>query len=175
MKDLKLIPLLLITFAVLSRLLPHPANFAPISAVALFGAVYLPKKFAFILPLSAMLISDFFIGFYGMEMLFVYGSFLITGAIGLYLKNHKNAFSIVVASFISSILFYLITNFGVWVTPGSMYEANIKGLIQSYVMAIPFFRNTLLGDLSYTGLLFGTYELLFVLSKRYFKGLVNFL
>ena len=78
----------LILFAALSRILPHPPNMAPICAMALFGGVYLDKKFAFILPLIAMVISDYFIGFYsGIE--WIYGSFLAIGVIGLWLRTHQ--------------------------------------------------------------------------------------
>lgn len=165
--DLKIAPVLMIVFAVLMRLLPHPPNFAPIAALALFGGVYLPKRWAFILPIVALLISDYFIGFYGTTMLFVYGSFLLTGLIGLWLKKHKNITAVVGASIVSSLFFYLITNFGVWVDPASWYSKDLLGLIDSYIMAIPFFRHTLLGDLFYTGVFFGSFELAQVLGKKY--------
>lgn len=164
---MKVFPLLIILLAVLLRLLPHPANVAPITALALFGGVYLERKFAFILPVAAMLISDYFIGFYGMEMLFVYGSFLISGLIGLWIKSHKNIKTIVGGSLLASVLFYLITNFGVWADPRSWYSKDIVGLIDSYIAAIPFFRNTLVGDLFYTGVFFGGYELIFRIAKKY--------
>src|SRR3989344_8992118 len=93
--NLKLAPILIILFAVMMRLMPHPANFAPIAALGLFGGVYLPKKYAFILPLIALFLSDLIIGFYGLEMLYVYGSFLLIGLIGLIIRNKKNIFTIV--------------------------------------------------------------------------------
>jgi hypothetical protein len=149
------------------RLIPHPENFAPITATALFGAVYLPKKYAFIIPLSALLISDLFLGFYGLEMAFVYGSFIISGLIGLMIKSRKNIFTVIGATLTASILFYLITNFGVWLEPRSWYTKDLAGLLQSYTAGIPFFRNTLMGDFFYTGVLFGTYELTYFLAKRF--------
>lgn len=167
MKDLKLVPIILIIFAVLSRLLPHPANFAPITALALFSGVYLPKKYAFVIPIFGMLISDYFIGFYGMTMFFVYGSFFVSSLIGLWLKNHKHLLNILGASLTSSIIFFLISNFGVWVDPFSSYTKDFSGLINTYIMAIPFFRGTLFGDLFYTGVLFGLYELGFYFSKKF--------
>jgi hypothetical protein len=157
-------PLLIILVAVLMRLLPHLPNFTPLAAMALFGGVYLNKKYAFAIPLAAMFISDIFLGFHS-AMPYVYGSFILTGAIGLWLKNHKSAKNIVCASLISSILFFLITNFGVWAT--GWYPRTLSGLMQSYTMGLPFFRNTVLGDLCYTGVFFGAYELVQLLITRY--------
>src|SRR5438309_525724 len=81
-------PLLIICFGVVLRLLPHPPNFTPIAAIALFGGVYLNKKYALVIPVIAMFISDIFIGFHA-SMPFVYTSFLISGLIGLWLRTHK--------------------------------------------------------------------------------------
>lgn len=150
-------PLAVIFFAVILRLIPHPANMAPIAAMALFGGVYLNRRYALIVPLLAMLLSDFFLGFHN-TMFFVYGSFLITGMIGLWLRKHNNVVNIIGASLISSLIFFIITNFGVWLI-GTMYPKTVTGLLDCYVMAIPFFRNTILGDLLYVGLFFGGYEL----------------
>lgn len=150
-------PALVIFVAVALRLLPHPANVAPIAAMALFGGVYLNKRYALAIPLLAMLVSDLFLGLHN-TMIFVYGSFLLTGLLGLWLKKHKSVTTILSASLGSSLLFFLITNFGVWAAT-SMYEKSLSGLIESYVMALPFFRNTIVGDLLYTGLFFGSYEL----------------
>lgn len=150
-------PLAVILFAVILRLLPHPPNFAPITAMALFGGIYLNKKYALIVPLIALFLSDIFLGFHN-TMIFVYGSFLLSGIIGLWLKKSKNTFNVVMGTFSSSFFFYLITNFGVWLT-GSMYSKTFSGLIQSYIMGIPFYKNTLIGDLIYTGLFFIAYEI----------------
>lgn len=152
-------PFLIIALAAALRLLPHPPNVAPIAAMALFGGVYLNKKYALIFPLLALFISDLIIGFYGAPMMaFVYGSFILTGFIGLIIKKHKKPMFIISASLFSSLLFYLITNFGVWLTL-PLYPKTLAGLLESYAMAIPFFRNTILGDLLYAGLFFGSYEL----------------
>lgn len=161
----KVTPIVIILFAIVLRLLPHPPNFTPIAAIALFGGTYFDKKYALMVPLFAMLISDFFLGLH-QTMLFVYGSFLLTGLIGLWLKKHKSLKNILLATISSSILFFLITNFGVWLV-WDFYPKNPTGLLQSYFLALPFFRNTLLGDLFYTGLFFGSYELLlwFLIQK----------
>ena len=157
-----LYPLLVITVATFTRLLPHPPNFSPLAAMALFGGVYFSKKYALIIPIIALFVSDIFLGFHS-TIPFVYGSFLITGFIGLWLKNHRDFKSIFIGTILSSVLFFLITNYGVWLV-GSLYQKNITGLIQSYVMAIPFFRYTFVGDLFYTGIFFGSYQAVF--SKR---------
>lgn len=151
-------PLLIIIFAVVLRLVPHPANFAPIAAMALFGGVYLNKRYALIIPAVAMFLSDIFLGFHN-TMLFVYGSFLLTGVIGLWLRKQKTITNIIGASLISSLFFFLITNFGVWLV-GGLYAKTFTGLVNAYFYAIPFFRNTIIGDLFYIGVFFGSYEML---------------
>lgn len=156
MRD-KIFPVLIVLVVVLVRFLPHPANVMPITAMALFGGAYLNKKYAIILPLVVMLVSDYFLGFHKV-MPFVYGSFLVSGLIGLRLKNKVNVKTVLGASLLSSVIFYVVTNFGVWLTSG-MYEMTFLGLVKCYVLAIPFFRNTILGDLFYTVMMFGGYEL----------------
>lgn len=164
-----------IAAGVVLRLVPHLPNFAPIAAMALFGGVYLNKKFALIVPLIALAVGDFFIGFYQPYLMAaVYGSFLLVGLIGLWLKNHKTLPNILGASLIGSILFFLITNFAVWAVqplmPTPMYPQTWQGLLQCYTMGLPFFRNTLLGDLFYVGAMFGLMEAVLWITKR---GLIN--
>ena len=157
---------LLVFVAAFSRLLPHPANFTAIGAIALFGGVYLEKRFAFVVPILAMLMSDYFIGFYS-GMYWVYGSFVLIGLVGVWLKNHKKPLVILGGTFVSSILFFAITNFGVWMTSGSMYAPTWAGLVECYVFAIPYFRNTVGGDIFFVAVMFAAYEgLLMVLKKE---------
>ena len=154
----------LILAAAALRLVPHPANFAPIAAMALFGGTYLNKKLAFILPVVAMVASDYFIGFDSWQSrAVIYSCFLLSGLIGLYIRNHKTATTVLGGTFASSVLFYLITNL-VFLYPEAMYEQNLQGQMQSYINALPFFRNTLAGDLFYVGILFGSFEMV-----RYYK------
>lgn len=149
----------LILLGAVLRVLPHPANFAPIAALALFGSVYLPKKQALVLPFMAMVVSDFAIGFDSWtSRLSVYGSFLLIGLIGLWVRNHKNLGTVLGASFLGSLMFYLITNL-VIIYPPLMYPHTLAGQIQSYTNGLPFFRNTLVGDLFFTVVFFGAYEL----------------
>ena len=162
MKDLKirnlLAPIIIIGIAILLRLLPHPPNVASIAAMALFGGAYLDKRFALAIPLLALFASDIFIGFHS-TMPFVYGSFVLTGIIGMWLRTRRNVKNIVFTTLGSSVLFFLITNFGVWFL-GTLYPRTLDGLLQSYLMGLPFFRNTLIGDLVYAGMLFGGYEVI---------------
>ena len=164
-KLLKILPTLsIILFAVILRLLPHPPNFAPITAMALFGGVYLNKKYALIVPIIAMLLSDIIIGFHD-TMFFVYLSFLLSGVIGLVIGKRKSIITITGGAILASILFYLITNFGVWLVSG-MYPRTFAGLTRAYILALPFYKNTLTGDLFYTGLFSVSYELIRSVSIR---------
>lgn len=159
-------PALIIVLAAALRLVPHAPNFAPISAMALFGGAYMGRPYAIALPLSAMVLSDIFIGFDGFaSRASVYGSFIVIGLIGIWVKNHKTPTNIILAALASSVLFFIVTNFAVWAF-GSLYPKNLSGLIEAYVLAIPFFRNTILGDLFYTGVFFGGYELALRLVRR---------
>ncbi len=148
---------ILIALAAFSRLIPHPMNFAPITAIALFGGVYFNGKYSPILPLGALLISDLFLGFYD-GILWVYGSFLLVVVIGLLIRRYKTVPVVFGATIVSSLLFFLITNFGVW-QAGLFYTKDLTGLVECYAAAIPFYRNAVLGDLFYVTMMFGAYEL----------------
>lgn len=148
-------PFLVVFAAAILRLIPHEPNFAPIGAMALFSGVYLKGKTAFFVPLLAMVLSDFFLGFHG-TMIWVYGSFLLIVFLGRRFRDKANLKNVLVMSVLASVLFYLITNFGVWVS-GTMYPKTLAGLVECYAMALPFFRNTLTSDLVYSGVFFGAY------------------
>lgn len=149
----------LIFAAVILRLIPHAPNFAPVTAIALFGGTYLRnKKLAIFVPLAAMLVSDIFIGFYDFKIwLSVYLSFAISGLLGLWLRRRKDLGNTMAVTLMASVQFYAITNFAVWAF-GTMYAPTASGLLASYVNALPFFRNTLYSDFFYVGILFGLYE-----------------
>jgi len=125
----------------------------------LFAGVYFSKRTALILPVAAMLISDIFIGYYGISLMaVVYGSFLLYVLLGFWLKKNKKWYTIGGSAILGAVLFFLITNFAVWAfTP--WYAKTLSGLIQCYLMALPFFRNTLFGNLFYVSAFFGIYEL----------------
>lgn len=142
----------------LSRLLPHPANVTPIAAIALFGGAYFSnKRLAFTIPLVSLFLSDLVIGFHR-QMGTVYFCFILTVFLGQALRSRKKIIPIALASLTSSILFFAITNFGVWCWDG-LYPNTFNGLCICYTAAIPFFRNTILGDLFYCVLLFGGFAL----------------
>jgi hypothetical protein len=160
---------------VVLRLVPHPPNFAPIGAISLFSGVYFMRRYFFIVPLITMFIGDYFIGFYNIKvMASVYFSFVIISLLGLILKRiNLNFFSVSLFSFISSLLFYFITNFAVWLfTP--MYSKDISGLIFCYVLALPFLKNTILSDLFYGYIIFFVYEYS-IKKKLVFSKKNNFL
>lgn len=170
LKDIKIAPLALVFLGIFSRLLPHPANFAPITAIALFAGVYLPKRYVLILPVTILFISDFFLGFYGFSMLYVYGSMLLISFIGLYLRNKNSKVNILIFTLFSSLLFFIVTNFGAWLELSMVYNYYTKdfaGLVNSYVAGIPFYRNTVLGDVFYSTIFFGGYELVRLFANRF--------
>lgn len=160
-----LFPLGIILLAALLRLVPHLPNFTPIGAMALFGGMYLDKKYAFILPLIALFISDLIIGFHS-TMPFVYGSFMLSSVIGIWIRKNQSGKRTVFGILLSSVLFFVITNFGVWLVSG-LYEKSPRGLIETFVMALPFFRNTIFGDLLYTTAFIMLYELYQAFMRRY--------
>lgn len=149
---------LMVFVAAFVRLLPHPPNFAPIAAMALFGGAYFNKKsFAFAIPLAAMFLTDAIIGFYSSAWL-TYLSFALIVVLGIVMLKKVNVKNLIFASISSSISFFAITNFGVWAL-GTLYPKTPAGLMESYIAAIPFFQNSLIGDLFFVGVMFGVYEL----------------
>ena len=153
---------ILVLLAALARILPHPPNVTPVAALALFGGVYLSRRFALVYPLLIMALSDLVLNpMLGVppilpESLFVYGSFLITGCIGLAFRRYGKGGFLILASLLSSIQFFIVTNFGTWLVSG-LYPRNIAGFLQCYTMALPFFRNSVVGDLFWFSILLGAY------------------
>ena len=134
---------LMVIAAAFVRLIPHPPNFAPIAAIALFGGAYYSKKsFAYLIPISAMFLTDLILGFHS-TMWAVYLSFVLIVALGMIMIKKKNVKNVILASVVSSVLFFVLTNFAVWLS-GIMYPLNIAGLGACFTAAIPFFQNTLL-------------------------------
>ena len=153
------------------RLVPHPPNFAPVGAVALFGGAKLQGWQAYFVPIAVMLLTDPIRSWaegahasYSWITLIIYGAFLINVLLGrIFLRNSSSPWRIASVALAGSIQFYLITNFPSWASAGSLYPHTWNGLITCYVAALPFFGRTLLGDLFYSGVLFGAYA---VLSRR---------
>jgi hypothetical protein len=151
------IAMVLIAFGVILRLVPHPANFAPVGAIAIFAGSVLPKKIAIWVPLVLMMVSDAIIGFYSL-MWVTWACFAVIAlASSLWLRK-PTLLKGGIITLSSSIFFYAVTNFAVWVG-GGLYPHTLHGLVSCYVLALPFFRNTALSDACYTALLFGIYAL----------------
>ena len=143
-----------ILMAALSRLVPHPFNFTPIAAIALMGgAFYTDKRLAFVIPFMAMLVSDIILGFHS-TIWSTYLSFALIVGIGFTLRNNIKVHTIAIASLTSSVLFFILTNFAVWLG-STYYTQDMAGLLYCYDMALPFFGNTVAGDLFYSAVLFG--------------------
>jgi hypothetical protein len=163
-------PLLLagiIVLAALSRLLPHPPNFSPVEAVALFGGAYFAKRSAALwVPLAAMFVSDLVLGlvngglyseyFLSAGFLLVYACIALSTLLGFGLRGRASFARVTGYSLLGSVIFFIVTNFGAWL--GSpMYPQTGAGLAAAYVAGLPFFQNTLLGTLFYAGLMFGSF------------------
>ena len=162
---------LMILLAAMSRLLPHPPNFAPIGGMALFGAAYFSKRYwAFLVPIVSMWISDLvlnnavygqyfdhFVWFYS-GSLFTYGAFALIVVLGIFTLKKVRIPTLIASAFGASVIFFLVSNFGAWFS-SMMYPKTFAGLMACYTAGIPFFHNTILGDLVYTGILFGVFEL----------------
>jgi hypothetical protein len=141
------------------RLVPHPPNFTPIGAMALFSGAYLGRRgLAFVAPLAALLLSDLVLGFYH-GMATVYSSVVLIVLIGLQLSSRRSFWRVGAAALSSSVLFYVVTNFGMWLFSG-IYPRTLGGLEACYIAAIPFFQNTVAGDLFYSSVLFGGFAVL---------------
>lgn len=149
------VALVLIAIGAVLRVLPHAPNFAPVGAIALFGGAMLSRRLALTVPIAAMLASDLFIGFYEPAvMASVYASFALTVLLGRWVGRRVGPLRVVAGSLAGSVLFFLLTNGAVWAF-GHGYPPSASGLLQSYVNALPFFRNTLLSDLFYSSAFFG--------------------
>jgi hypothetical protein len=152
------IVLCFILFAAIVRIVPHPWNFTPVGAMALFAGAKLGRNWkAFFLPLAALFVGDVFVGFHKL-MLAVYLSFCLSVLIGIIFRNRQSVGPLSFATLLGATQFFLVTNFAVWAFLTG-YPKTIAGLIACYVAGIPFFGNTLAGDTLYAAVLFGGYAL----------------
>lgn len=163
-----LVALCLIAIGITLRILPHPANFAPIAAISIFGGSVLPKKVAIWVPLFAMMISDAVIGFYSLMPL-IWACYLIIALASSKWLRQPTIGKTALLTVSSSVFFFVVTNFGVWLTSG-MYTHSWSGLVNCYTLALPFFRNTFLSDAIYTAALFGIYGLATYKQKASLKS-----
>jgi hypothetical protein len=155
-----LLALVLIVIAAALRVAPHPWNFTPIGAMALFsGAIVRDRRIAFLFPLLALFAGDLFAGLYNFKvMLMVYASFLVSVLIGRLLQRRRTLPLLAGATFLGALQFFLITNFAMWWLYDT-YSKSAAGLAACYVAGLPLFWNTLGGDAVYVAVLFGGYAL----------------
>lgn len=167
----------IIALAAAARFLPLPPNVSPLAAMALFGAAYFNRRWmALVFPLAALWLSNFLLDnlvyaeFYEGTVWFsnegVYIAFLLIIGLGWLVFRKVNVQNVLLGSLGGSVLFFLVTNFAVWLSSG-MYPPTWAGLVECFTLALPFFRNTVLGDLAFAGVLFGAFEL----AKQRFPGL----
>jgi hypothetical protein len=173
MKNPSLKPRLIVIFTIIiagafMRLIPHWPNFTPIAAIALFGGAYLERRYlAYLIPLAALFISDLIIGFHD-YMIAVYLAFAITVSLGMLLKKNMSSGRILGTALLSSVIFFLVTNFASWL--GSpIYTKDFTGLLQCYVAGLAFFNdgsygisfffNEVLGTVFYSLVFFGAFYL----------------
>ena len=150
--------LAVVLIAAALRVLPHPPNFSPIAAMALFGGAYLTRGlWAVLLPVAALFLSDLALGFHSL-MPAVYLSFVLVVFMGYALQERKTPARVALASVAGSLVFFAITNFAVW-AEGGMYPKTMEGLVACFTLALPFLQNSLVGDLLFTGALFGGWAL----------------
>jgi hypothetical protein len=155
----------LIVAVAATRFLPHPPNFSPVMAVALFGsAVFANRYMGLILALAAMALSDVGLGAHS-TLPFVYIAMLGAGALGFLLRKDRTVTKIIGATLAGSVLFFVVTNFGVFVMQ-DLYAKNLQGLVECYAMALPFFQNSLAGDIVFSGALFSLHHILVVAYER---------
>lgn len=170
----------IVVLAAMARFIPHPFNFTPIAAIALFGGAYFTKRWqALFVPMAAMLLSDTILeittgwGFHS-GMVIVYAAFTLVSVVGIVMLKNVNPARVVSSSLISSLIFFLITNFAFLYPESALadqslgtYPHNFSGIVSSYIAGLPFLKNQILGDLFFSGLLFGGFALL----QRRFEAL----
>lgn len=161
--------LLLVVLAAVTRILPHPYNFTPIAAMGLFGAAYFQRRWiAVLVPFAGLFLSDlilnnviyreFYPQFTWFTSLWIYAAFALVMLLGwVMLRQQVKPGRVLAASLLASGIFFLVTNFSVWLESG-MYSKTMAGLLGCYAAGLPFLTNTILGDLCFSAILFGTYE-----------------
>jgi hypothetical protein len=156
----------MIILAAVLRIAPHPWNFTPIGAMALFsGAMFRDRRVAFLFPLVALFVGDLFVGLYRIIPI-IYASFLLSILIGTRLANRRSILRIGGAVFLGALQFFLVSNLAIWKFFDT-YPHTLAGLAACYIVGLPLFGNTLAGDAFYATLFFG----IFALAEKYFPAL----
>jgi len=149
-----MLALIIISFGILSRIIVHTPNFTPVLSMAFLGGMYLKGRQAILVPLALMVISDLMIGFYPL-MYLTWGSIVLISVLGLWLRQRKSFVNVLTGSVASAVIFFMVTNFGAWLT---LYPHTMDGLRQCYILAIPFFRSTLVSTVAYSLVFYTAYE-----------------
>jgi hypothetical protein len=152
---------LIISFGILSRLIVHTPNFTPVLSMAFLGGMYLKGRQALWVPLALMVASDLIIGFYPL-MYVTWGSIVLISVLGFWLKERKSFVTVLSGSVLSAVIFFIVTNFASWLT---LYPHTMDGLRQCYILAIPFFRSTIVSTLAYSLVFYAGYEWLLKRSQ----------
>ncbi len=156
-----MLALIIISFGILSRAIVHTPNFTPVLSMAFLGGMYLKGRQAVLVPLALMVISDSILGFYHM-MFFTWGSIVLISIFGLWLKKRKNLATVLGGSIASALIFFIVSNFGAWL---ALYPHTMDGLRQCYILAVPFFRSTLVSSVAYSLVFYAAYEWLLKRSQ----------
>jgi uncharacterized protein DUF6580 len=151
---------ILTLLVVLARLVPHPFGFTPIGAFGLFAGTHLKLRYAWMVPLIALAIGDLITGLYDWRLMgFVYAGFLAGPFIGKALLGKGVTFGRIVGGIVANaVVFFLFSNFGVWAV--GFYPQSLAGLVQCYIMGLPFLGIMIAGDALYSALLFGAWPVL---------------
>ena len=148
----------LVVFGIVMRLSEHPYNFTPILAISLFsGICFYNRKYLLTVPLLMMFVSDYFLGFHGSIHYWVYAPIAICLFVGIAVRNSLSGYAVLYSSVLCSVIFFIISNFGVWIIG---YPKTFEGFISCYIMALPFFKNTLIGTVVYSYLFLYVYSFL---------------
>jgi hypothetical protein len=151
-----LLIILFTSFAALTRLTPHPPNFTPLISIAIFCGILFKNRYGFFIPFIAMVVSDVWLGFHNI-LFYVYFSLFLIFTMGHIFRNNNNLKNTIYLSLSGSIIFFIVSNFGVWLIG---YPKNFQGLLACYYAAIPFFQNTLLSTLIYSTVFLLSYQYL---------------
>lgn len=161
-----LIAIAIIVLCAASRLVKHPFNFTPLIAMVVFSGAYLKNRMGIVITLAALLLSDYFLGFYDVRLMSaVYLSVILIFYISISINKHPNIKSLLLTSVVSSILFFIITNLSVWLFT-DWYPKTWSGLLNCFILALPFFRNSFLGDMFYSAAFFFGYRVIVNYSEN---------
>lgn len=161
--------LFLILVGVFYRLIDHPFNFSPLGSIAIFAGFFMRRKWSVLVPLAILLVSDIFLGFYTWQiMVAVYICLAVNVIMGMHIKDNKLIRNSLSVSIMGACIFFVVTNFAVWFF-GNLYPHDFNGFVHCFYLALPFFRNSILGDMFYTSVILIAYKsVLFMIGHGFF-------